>query len=476
MRALSDRTKREFSLTLFFAASYFLWVTVLALATHAGEGWLSARQMELAYYAQQVFLILTFLGCGIFHRRLPDRFCRSLAIGAAGVFFVGNVVMLTADKGTAFYLAVSAAVLVCLGSLTSTVYFRMSRETAAGVATARCMGVGSSLGILLQYLLQTRWGQSPLLPLFMLAAFGLLAYRQLLCPGEEAAETGKSPIGAVRGVRLLIPCLISALFLFFIDCYNQYIVHLYTQSGFTANNPYLWPRLMVIPFFLLFAAIGDRRQGRLVPLTALCVALAATLNTVLIGSRGAYWVNMCLFYCAVAAAISYYTLVFWRLAPCTGHPVLWASMGRVIDCAIVLVTGAIRLGTLSPAVTLGIDIAGVALIIVMMALSGNFNLAPAAAETADTGQAAPAAPETPPQLTPEETLERMRQRYGLTAREAEVLRELVLTEDKQTFISERLNVTVKTVQAYVTRLYRKTGIATRAGLTDLYHENRSEPE
>ena len=253
-------------------------------------------------------------------------------------------------------------------------------------------------------------------------------------------------------------------------------MHLYTQSGFTANNPYLWPRLMVIPFFLLFAAIGDRKQGRLVPLTALCVALAATLNTVLIGSRGAYWVNMCLFYCAVAAAISYYTLVFWRLAPYTGHPVLWASMGRVIDCAIVLVTGAIRLGTLSPAVTLGIDIAGVALIILMMALSGNFNLAPAAAETADTGQAAPAAPETPPQLTPEETLERMRQRYGLTAREAGVLRELVLTEDKQTVISERLNVTVKTVQAYVTRLYRKTGIATRAGLTDLYHENRSEPE
>lgn len=68
----------------------------------------------------------------------------------------------------------------------------------------------------------------------------------------------------------------------------------------------------------------------------------------------------------------------------------------------------------------------------------------------------------------------MRERYDLTPREAEVLRELVLTEDKQTVISERLNIQVKTLQDYVTRLYRKTGAATRAGLTDLYHENRQQ--
>lgn len=451
---------------------------MLALENHAGEGWLSARQMELAYYGQQVLLILTFLGCAVLHRRVPDRFHRRWAAGAAGITFAGVIVMLAANKGMAFYLLVAAAVLVCLGSLAAAVYARMSRETAAGVATARCMGVGSSLAIILQYLLQSRWGQSPLLPVFMLAAFRLVAYRLLFRPGVEAAENREAP-GAVRGVRLLIPCLIAALFLFFINCYNEYIVHLYTQSGFTANNPYQWPRLMVVPCFLLFAAIGDRKEGRLVPLTALCIALAATLNTVLAGRRGAYWVNMCLFYCAVAATISYYTLVFWRLAPATRHPVLWASMGRVIDCATVLVSGAIRLDTLPPAVTLGIDIAGVALIILMMALRGDFNFAPAAVETIDTSEAAvpaapPAVPEALPPLTPEDTLERMRERYGLTAREAEVLRELVLTEDKQTVISERLNVTVKTVQAYVTRLYRKTGITTRAGLTDLYHENRSK--
>ena len=68
----------------------------------------------------------------------------------------------------------------------------------------------------------------------------------------------------------------------------------------------------------------------------------------------------------------------------------------------------------------------------------------------------------------------MQELYHLTPREAEVLRELVLTEDKQSVISERLNIQVKTVQDYVTRLYRKTGASTRSGLTDLYHESRHQ--
>ena len=55
-----------------------------------------------------------------------------------------------------------------------------------------------------------------------------------------------------------------------------------------------------------------------------------------------------------------------------------------------------------------------------------------------------------------------------------ILRELVLTEDKQSVISERLSIHIKTLQGYVTRIYRKTGVITHAGLTDLYHESRKQ--
>ena len=64
----------------------------------------------------------------------------------------------------------------------------------------------------------------------------------------------------------------------------------------------------------------------------------------------------------------------------------------------------------------------------------------------------------------------MKARYNLTRRETEVLRELVLTEDKQTVISERLSIQPRTLQNHVTQLYRKIGAETRAGLTDLFHQ------
>ncbi|MBQ1502668.1 MAG: hypothetical protein IIZ35_01550, partial [Clostridia bacterium] len=61
-------------------------------------------------------------------------------------------------------------------------------------------------------------------------------------------------------------------------------------------------------------------------------------------------------------------------------------------------------------------------------------------------------------------------KYGFTHGEARVFRELVLTEDKQTAIAERLSVKVRTVQANVTSIYRKTGASTRSGLVQIYHD------
>ena len=475
----SENTKHVLSLTLFYTAFLFLWMTVLIPANHAGEGRLSARQMESVYYILQVFLVGGFLSYAALTRFHPGgRFRRGFATGALAVFFAGGVVLLFADRSTPFYVAVTMAVMLCLGGIGGAVYHRMSLETASGTATARCMGVGSAVAVLLQFLLQLRWGQSLLLPFFMLAAFLLLSYR-LLGPywgADVGIQAGAEEPGSekVRSSRILIVCLITVLFYLFCDFYNEYIQHLHILSGFAAHSPYQWPRLMMIPCYLLFAVIGDKKQGRLVPIAALVIALVAMLNPVLTGSSGAFWLNMCLFYCSLAATICYAALTFWRLAPGTRHPALWACMGRVLDSAMVLVTAAVRLDTLPPAAVMGLDIAGVALIILMMALGGDFNLNAAIAAEAPLAVEMPAVPEIPTPLSPEETLEKMRQRYTLTPRETEVLRQLVLTEDKQTAIAERLSIQVKTLQDYVTRLYRKTGAATRAGLTDLYHENRQQ--
>ena len=457
--SVTGKTKREWVLTGLFTAFVFLQFAVLGIANHAGEEYLPSERREMVYYALQVFVILGFLIYGVFERRIKEpNLRRSVTAFVLIIFCAGTVVMLAAPRSSLFYVMITMAVMPCLGCIGGAVNHRMSRETSAGAKTAWIMGVGSSIAVALQYLLQLQWGITPLLPVFMLAAFIFLGYHLLFNAPEPEEKTGDTTPATLR--RLVFSCVIAAVFLLFVSFYNTYIHHLQVLTGYTEYNVYSWPRLMMIPGYLLFAVIGDRKQGRPVPIAALCIALAALLNSVLTVSDGTYWLNMCLFYVALSASVAYYDLVFWRLAQNTKHPSLWASMGRIMDSGIVLLAGTMRISLLSAPVVLGLNIAGLTVILLLMALGGDFNFSDPPAEVSEPLRL----------LSSEDTFERMRGLYGLTPRETEVLRELVLTEDKQTVISERLSIQLKTLQDYVTRLYRKTGVTTRSGLTELYHE------
>ena len=487
-------------MTCLFGSFVFLQFTVLGLANHAGEGYLATGQRELVYYALQVFVILGFLLHAVYARHsAADQKASGIRKGIAytvfGIFFACAAVMVFAGYDSMLYVIISMAAALCVGLTGGAAHYRMSLETVTGASVAKSMGIGSTAAVVLQYLLQIRQGVSPLLPFFMLAAFLLFGYL-VLGKGPEAAAGATEKPENTPPKRIVLAILITTVFVLFACFYNEYIHHLQIQSDYGAYNVYSWPRLMLVPGYLLFAVIGDRKNGKYVPITSLCIMLIALLNVMLIGSPESHWLNMCLFYFSIAAFTSYYLLSFWHLAPGTRHPALWAPFGRIIDSGMVLLAGAIHFSSLPPAVILGLDIAGVALIIFMMAVSGNFNFSdPPARQTAGPAESVSEMPaETPDAvaaeplpaalaipvssniLSEEEALDRIRKQYDLTSREAEVLRELVLTENKQAVISERLNITVKTLQAYVTRLYKKTGCTTRAGLTDLYYENRTKPE
>lgn len=455
-------TKQTAFLGGLFASFMFLQLTVLGLGNRAGTGYLPAQQREWVYYVIQVFVILGFLSYAAVRRLIHRRsFCRGVTIGALAAFFAGATILLTA-KGSLFQVAVTFATVFFLGYLGGTVYERMSLATASGVKSAVSMGAGCAAAIALQFVLQFQWGVTPLLPVFMLGAFGLLTFLLLRGPEPAAAMNTAIKPERVPAGRLGFTCLIAAVLLLFTAFYNGYIHHLQVNSGYTDYNVYTWPRLMLIPGYLFFAVIGNRKQGRLVPMAALCITLIALLNTALVGSAGTYRLNMCLFYIALSGAVSYYNLSFWRLAQGTKHPVLWASMGRMLDSAVVLLTGVLHLPSLPAAAVLAIDIGGLIAVILLFA-SGIQRTGPIPV-LAVVGDGFPSEA-----IPTEDVFSVLQARYNLTQRETEVLRELVLTEDKQTVISERLSIKVNTLQGYVTRIYRKTGTTTRAGLTDLYH-------
>ncbi len=476
---MTEKAIKTLTLTGLFASFMYLQFVVLRLANGAGSGFLSVERQEQVYYWLQVFVILGFLAYAFLHRRAGSGRTETavLRIALAGLF--AGTVFLLLGSSSPVYLAVCFAALLCLGFTGGAVYRHMALQLKAGGPAALSMGFGCALATALQYLLQLRFTVVPLLLAFAAASAAWLFYslrpesagaESLLTNGCAGASAGIDVSGTtvsqhadlrrpVTGRTLLFVCLITAAILLFTGFYNSYIHHLQVVSGYTAYNVYTWPRLVWIPCYIFFGFLGSRREGRLVPLAALCFGLVALLNTVLTGVTGAYWLNMCLFYAAIAASVSYYDLRFWRLAHDTRHPALWACMGRVLDSFMVILQGVLHLGSLTGAVVLSLDIAALAAVIVLMSISGDLDF-----RVPEKASAAAVPPDE------DERLSCLTDRFGFTPKEAAVFRELVLTEKDQRAMAESLEISLRTLQAHITSLYRKTGTGNRAGLIRMFRE------
>ncbi len=446
------------------AASFFLMqFLILRLANQSGRGFLPEEQQELVYCFLQIFVLLGFFIHTLFITLCASQKAgRILRAASLSVCFVGAVMMLLMPSDSAAYLAFTGVTVFLIGFIGGAVYLKMSQMIESGARAGLCLGIGYASAIALQYCTQLRWTVTPLIAVLLAMAFAVLFI--ILIPAKlegGAKEEDRSALLTIK--ELIFTAVITLAMLIFTGYYNSYIHHLQIVSGYTEYNVYSWPRLLMIPGIILFGVIGDIKKGRLLPIGALCMVVIALLNAVL-SERETYLLSMCLYYLSITAAIAYYHLTFLRMAPHTKCPAMWASMGRVIDSVTVILSFVFGFSRLSSVWVLIIDIIALATIIIMMALNGNFNLS----------KEAPAASVKNDKIAAEDALLLIGEQYGLTGAELKVFRELVLTEDKQSVIAERLGIKVRTVQADVTSIYRKTGMSTRSGLVGLYHSALSE--
>ena len=455
---MRNTLKKNAAAALFFASFTFLQFVILRMGNQAGRGFLTDDRQEKVYVFLQIFVIGGAALHAVLHPALKKSRALPILSGAVlAVLAVCAGIMLFAPVDTAFYLAITVPAAICLGFTAGRVYLEMASLRTPGIRVGLCMGAGYSAALLLQFLLQLQWLIKPAIAVFALGAFAVLAV--FLLQKDPAGKAAAEEAAPVRPGKILSACVIASSLLLFQAFYNGYIHHLQIASGYTSFNVYTWPRLLMIPGMLFFGLTGDHKKGRYLPLATLCFSVVAFLNVVLAGNSDKYLLNMCLFYVSLSAAVSYYNLTFWKLARRTGQPALWAVAGRVLDSLFAIPFCLVSLTEASAGVVLSLDIVALAVIIVVMAVNGDFDLSP---------RQAPAA--APGAMTEDDALSSVAERYKLTPAETRVFRCLVLTEDKQAAIAEKLSVKLRTVQAAVTSIYRKTGVTTRSGLLQIYHD------
>lgn len=454
--------------TLLFAAFVLIQFSTMRLANQAGRGYLATEQQEFVYLFLQIIVIAGIMLHMLFYRLIRSRRVYDCFVTVVlCIVAFGEVTMLFAEESSLFYLVITGLTVLCLGFTIGAVYLKLSAAILEGAKAGACVGIGYAAATALQYVFQLQWTVKPVLLILLIASFTALAiiFQSKSADREDGAERDNK---SLPPTKLIISAVITLSMLLFISYYNSYIHHLQIASGYNDYNVYSWPRLLMIPAILMFCLIGDIRDGRFLPISALCVVVIALLNTALLG-RETYLLNMCLYYISLTAVVAYYHLTFLRMASRTRHPEIWAPMGRLLDSLIVIISFVFRFSELSMSAVLAIDIAALASILVLMAVNGdfNFNAPPEPIKIIETVSVP--VPVPAPVADPFPAIE---EEYGISPSEMKVLRELVMTSDKQEMIAERLNISISTLKHHISSIYKKTNVKSRAALCQLAESKR----
>ena len=462
-----DFSRAQGLLSALFAIYMFEYMVTLTFIDQRSADIMGPAWQLYLHYIDYALVALGFVSFALL-RRIPEHFTlRRTLLLLPSVAYGCTMLLLFLMQNAAAFSAAAMGAAYFLGLLGGMVYFCMAAALADSPRAGRVMALGASGAVLLQYLLQEYWHIAAGIPVALALGFCAAVYLTVRRPWEWLTQDclpyeAPKPETARAMTGTLIRLCLNALCLYAIaTIYDRQMMLLNVQSSYEDYNLYAWPRLFTIAGYLLVGFLSDAGRGRLLSVATLCTALVALLNPALFGDPAYYTTNMCLFYLHLGASLSYYNLAFWRIAPRTGWPELWAGMGRIATNLFSALLTLTPVSHLSMPAAIGVDAVLFGVLVVSMAVGGELTVA------------RPAPPEAPEQ-TQEQKLHAYCRRCAFTPREAEVFERLITTDDDLQGIADSLYISRRMVQRYVSSIYEKTETKTRLGLFQRYMNDTAD--
>ncbi len=203
-----------------------------------------------------------------------------------------------------------------------------------------------------------------------------------------------------------------------------------------------WPRLLLAFSALLAGFLYDIRSRKYMSIIIYCVMVLSTICLLVNELLG-----LIIFYLSAGFFAVFFTSVFLELAPYTNIPKLYAGMGRAINNLVAILISNLSLNLLSSGNKLLIISIELILFVFTSILTFVYtNKYKLFLESSDNQV----------------------KEYNLTPREREVLNLLISSDDKLQEIADKLNISKRTLERYVTSIYKKTNTTSRVGLISLF--------
>ena len=405
-------------------------------------------------YAAGLFCTASgYLLFGFLYRRLSAPARKGAFLSAGAVYLLGVLLVWGTGQPAVFLLAAAASLLAAgyIGGFSHTLLAFALRD---GRYTGRATGIAVAAAVGAQYVFQNLLNPPAGLLAWVLAAVAAVLIG-LSRMGKEGPflPAPSRPAIPFPARRLWALMAVVALMSVIISLDDTICVVLHAQGSV---DLYGLPRLFYGGSILLAGYLADLRKRAYLPLATVCVVLISGFVFAFLSRPETYWVNACLLYIYSGFYVAFFTVMFLDAAAKSSRPELWAGMGRVV-----------RSYTLSavtvPFIYLYTAFGILPMMVLSVALSAGCLLLFFAG-----GMLSPAREAEPPQ-DDAGCLELFSQKYGLTARETEVLAAIVDNDRGIRELAEGLHISERTAYRHITSIYEKTGASSRLGLSLIYY-------
>ena len=451
---------RPFIYLTSFSVMFFL--TEFALHTHLNA---FGAQTMTALYAAAMFIN----GCGyllfplLARTRMPA-VNKNLLVPAASALFVLSAALAEIFAQPGPRLLFSFAAMAVGGFLGGASLWAAAVALRPTGMTGKLYAAAISASVAVQYPIQNYFA-APHFRLAAVAAAAALFVRAMPPSFGEPARRLPPQERRTPAAEFLFAAAMVVLLSYFYSLGDGVLMKLNAEGKLTV---FKWPRLFYILSLMVAGWAADLRSGRALAVISLAAAaLTAFYPFLLASGSGGYQIFHLCFWCFAGFYVICFSVPFMRMAEERNFPELWACLGRIIkqfvNCAGVVFASALT------------EVSGArwifwcnAALVAAMAAWLVFGRRIGVGETyaQDTEDEAPAAP----QPTEDERAAAFAGKYGLSARETEILTMLAAKNAEQTTqeLADALGVSRRTCERRLSALYAKTGVRNRADLMIAY--------
>ena len=454
--------KKELSYIVLFTVYLLAYMIVLAVTDRIVQANEASSSTLLMHYLPGITRILGFVSFHLSRRLIRKAKGRKLTLIAIALIFLASAVIPITVSAAIPVLISVFTLSFSLGHLGGLVYYCVSVAFSADRRKGRFIGIACSASILFQFFLNGSFDVSAQL-ITAAILFIFVSYLIIKSPSDYILEdplpyTGESREFA-HDVRLQLTGIIVIIFIcVLLACRTD--IEFVSMSFDGSLNIYSYPRLMMIAGYLLMGFCADLTSPKTCSKIFFSGVLLSAVLVLMPISGGSYAFFLGLYYFFISLYIFFYTYSFISVAPRTGAPELWASMGRPLSdflvatiSLIMLRIGSERLDSSPIGYAVYYLVLLIALYLIITSIKPNPNLTDDDASRDADGP-----------LSVREWLNG----FPLTPRELDVACLLIDTDAPIKAIAATLQISERSVYRYSASIYEKTGTDNRTGLMKAY--------